>query len=78
MQVDPIRPTLKAPGTKRLKVKYHKPPSNFVFDFNLHRYNQGLACSECTRGWFLFQVGCCTAPSTLCYRRLVLALKTSI
>ena len=22
--------------------------------------HQGLACSECTRGWFLFQVGCCT------------------
>jgi len=38
VQVDPIKPTLKAPGTKRLKVKYDKPLSKFAFKFNLRRY----------------------------------------
>ena len=43
VQVDPIRPTLKAPGTKRLKLKYDEPVSNFAFKFNLRRYNQKQA-----------------------------------
>ena len=38
MQVDPIKPTLKAPGTKRLKLTYHKLLSSFAFKFNLRRY----------------------------------------
>ena len=29
---------LKAPGTKRLKLKYDEPLSNFAFKFNLRRY----------------------------------------
>ena len=41
MQVDPIKPTLKAPGTKRLMLKYDKPLSNFAFTFNLRRYTKG-------------------------------------
>ena len=40
MQVDPIKPTLKAPGTERLKRKCDEPPSNFAFNFNLRRYSQ--------------------------------------
>ena len=40
MQVDPIRPTLKAPGIKRLKLILHHPLSNFAFEFNLSRYNK--------------------------------------
>jgi hypothetical protein len=39
VQVDPIKPTLKAPGIKLLKLKYDKPLSNFAFKFNLRRYN---------------------------------------
>ena len=39
MQVDPIKPTLKAPGTQRLKLKYDKLLSSFAFNFNLRRYN---------------------------------------
>ena len=38
VQVDPIKSTLKAPGTKRLKVEYGKPPSillQFCFQFQL-------------------------------------------
>ena len=40
MQVDPIKPTLKPPGTKRLKLKYDEPPSKFAFKFYLRRYNK--------------------------------------
>ena len=39
MQVDPIKPALKAPGINLLKLKYDKPPSNFALKFNLRRYN---------------------------------------
>jgi len=38
VQADPIRPTLKLSGTKRLKLKFDGPPSNFAFKFNLRRY----------------------------------------
>ena len=37
-QVDPMNPTLKAPGTKRLKLKNDELLSNFGFKFNLRRY----------------------------------------
>ena len=42
MQVDPIRPTLKLPGTKRLKLECDEPLSNFAFNFNLRRYNEAV------------------------------------
>jgi hypothetical protein len=38
VQVDPIKPTLKAPESKLLKVKYGKALSNSGFKFNLRRY----------------------------------------
>jgi len=38
VQVDPIKPTLKVPGTKRLKVQYDELLSSFPFKFNLRRY----------------------------------------
>ena len=38
MQVDPINPTVKAPGIKRLKVHFDKPLSNFALEFKLRRY----------------------------------------
>jgi hypothetical protein len=44
VQVDPIKPTLKAPGTKRLKLKHDEPLSTFAFKINLRRYN--VACFE--------------------------------
>ena len=37
VQVDPMKPTLKPPGTKRLKLKYDELLSNFAFKFNLRR-----------------------------------------
>ena len=42
MQVDPIKPTLKVPGTKLLKLKYDKLLSNFAFKFNLCCYTEGI------------------------------------
>jgi hypothetical protein len=38
VQVDPIKPTLKAPGTKRLKLEYGELVSSFAFSFKLRRY----------------------------------------
>jgi hypothetical protein len=57
VQVDPIKPILKAPRTKRLKLSYGEPPSNFAFNFKLRRYSKGrpyaAACYMPTK------VGCC-------------------
>jgi hypothetical protein len=33
-----MKPTLKAPGSQRLKLKYDETLSNFGFNFNLRRY----------------------------------------
>jgi len=41
VQVDPIKPTLKPPGTKRLKLKYDELLSSFAFNFNLRRCTMG-------------------------------------
>jgi len=38
VQVEPMESTLKAPGTKRLKLKYDNLLSSFAFKFNLRRY----------------------------------------
>jgi hypothetical protein len=37
-----MKPTLKAPGTKRLKLKHDEPLSNVAFNFNLRRYSVGV------------------------------------
>ena len=42
MQVDPIKPTLKAPGTNRLKRKCDEVPSSFAFKLILRRYFMGV------------------------------------
>ena len=50
MQVDPIKPTLKASGTRRLKPKYDEPLSNVASRFNLRRYNEAeMAAAEWQR-----------------------------
>ena len=48
MQVDPIKPTLKAPGIKLLSLKYDKPLSNFGFKFNLRRYIKAVSIGDKT------------------------------
>ena len=42
VQVDPIKPTLKAPGSKPLKEKCDKVLSIFAFKFNLSRYTTAI------------------------------------
>jgi hypothetical protein len=42
LQVDPIEPTVKAPGTDRLILNYGKPLSSFAFNFNLRRHTKDL------------------------------------
>jgi hypothetical protein len=38
VQADPNKPTLKAPGTRRLKLEFDELLSSFGFKFNLRRY----------------------------------------
>jgi len=41
VQLDPIKPKLKPPGTKRLKLEYDGMLSDFGFKSNLRRYIKG-------------------------------------
>jgi len=60
VQVDPIKPTLKAPGTKRLKLKYDEQLSNFAFNFNLRCYS-----SDCFEGRACLGGTCCAISQTV-------------
>jgi hypothetical protein len=44
-----MKPTLKAQGTKRFKLKFDILLSNLALKFNLRRYNQGEAVTGGTR-----------------------------
>jgi len=44
VQVDPIKPTLKASGTKRFKLEYVKLLSTVAFEFNLRLYTKDTGC----------------------------------
>jgi hypothetical protein len=74
MQVDPIKPTLKAPGTKILNLKYYKLLSGFAYKANLRRYTKAtrMECSAlaCATWWggIKFRIG----------MRLVSALETKM
>jgi hypothetical protein len=46
VQVHPIKPVLKAPGSMLLKVRCDEPLSNVAFNFNLRCYSVGVASSE--------------------------------
>jgi hypothetical protein len=39
VQVDPMKPPLKAPGIKRLKLEHDEPLSSSGFNFNMRRYD---------------------------------------
>jgi hypothetical protein len=40
VQVEPIKLTLKAPGTKRLQLKHDEPLSDVAFKFRFRRYSK--------------------------------------
>ena len=48
VQVDPVKPTLKAPGDKRLKPQLDDMLSNCPFKFNLRHHSWATARWECT------------------------------
>ena len=50
VQVDPIKPTLKAPEIKLLKLSYDKLLTNFAFKFNLRRYTEAEPNGRWARG----------------------------
>ena len=50
MQVDPVKPILKAPGYMLLKLIYDRPLSTFAFKFNLRRY---IKETQCRNGFIL-------------------------
>ena len=52
MQVDPIKPTFKAPEIKLFKVKHGGPLSIFAFDFNLRRFSKESLSSTTARAKF--------------------------
>ena len=62
MQVDPIEPTLKAPGTERLKLKRDKPLSNFALKINLRRYNMEELVAESSAKARGIEAGAHTRP----------------
>jgi hypothetical protein len=51
VQVDPIKPKLKAPGTKHLKLQCDEELSSSAFNVNLHRYNKALKDALNMRGY---------------------------
>ena len=51
MQADPVKPKLKPPGTKRLKLKYDGPLSNAAFKFSLRRYTEVLVFRDVCPGY---------------------------
>jgi hypothetical protein len=52
VQIDPMKPKLKPPGTKRLKLEYDGLLSNFGFKFNLRRYTVDTVWLHDPRHWF--------------------------
>jgi hypothetical protein len=44
--IDPIKPVLKPPGTKHLKLKCGMLPSTSAFEFSLRRFNKGWEEAE--------------------------------
>ena len=50
VQLDPIKPKLKPPGTKHSKLKCDDLVSNFAFNFGLRRYNKEQLTGVATAG----------------------------
>jgi hypothetical protein len=63
VQVDPINLVLKAPGIKRLKLKFDDPLPNFAFKFNLRRYNEVMSFHACGANvGDMYEAGAYTRP----------------
>jgi len=53
VQVEPIKPTLKAPRTKRLNLNYNELLSDVAYKFSFRRYTTALKkrCKEFIMRW---------------------------
>ena len=57
MQVDPINPKFKPPGTKRLKLNSDVLLSSCAFKFKLRRYNSDALAPPMTEDFALSHIG---------------------
>jgi hypothetical protein len=66
VHVQPINPMLKAPGIKRLKLRYDTLLSNFALNFNLRRFPTACRARGQTaaRGETLSARSCCSSMSS--------------
>jgi len=80
VQVDPIEPKLKLPGTKRLKLKCDILLSTSAFKFNLRRYGEVRVWDMRTRTMISHLVGRCrlTVSKPMLKAPVVSALETGI
>jgi len=64
VQVDPIKPPLKAPGSVQLRLGYDGPLSNFAFKFNSRRHTKdgGKLRRELRHNLTRFTAGAYTRP----------------
>jgi len=71
VQVDPAKPMLKAPGTKRLKLTYDEMLSSLDFEFKLRRYSkEPHAASLLTYHNIRYQMRLCQAMHKVRWCRL--------
>ena len=76
VQADPINPTLKPPGTMRLKLEYVRLLSSFAFKSNLRRYTKpaneffDTVTLKCPKGADA-AVKACIAAGRACPQRLL-------
>jgi hypothetical protein len=59
-KLNPMKPMLKATGTRRLKLECDEPLSNFAFNFNLRRYKKAIREEVAQRA--AAEAGACTRP----------------
>jgi hypothetical protein len=76
MQVDPIEPTLKAPGANLLTLKFDERLSNFAFKFNLCQYSLAGIHAALTHNPAAVTSACLQlATAVVGRRRLTLSVK---
>ena len=60
VHVDPMKTTLKPPGSKRWKLEHGELLSNFAFNLNLRRYTVAVSTTITDSG--MFEAGAYTRP----------------
>jgi len=58
-----MKPMLKPPGAKRLKLKYDELLSDFAFKFNLRRYTTEMMSPDERRAVLQFATGLSSPPA---------------